>query len=87
MALTTARSRRRWRRCLALRVHHVHIWPLSTSEVALIAHLVIPVGYPGDAFLHETNAMLHDEFEIGHVTLQIEQGEGGKCAIEPANVG
>ena len=56
------------------RVHHVHIWPLSTSEAALTAHLVIPVGYPGDAFLHETNAMLHDKFEIGHVTLQIEQG-------------
>lgn len=69
------------------RVHHVHIWPLSTTEAALTAHLVIPAGYPGDVFLHETNAMLHDRFEIGHVTLQIEQGECGKCAIKPAQVG
>jgi cobalt-zinc-cadmium efflux system protein len=66
------------------RVHHVHIWPLSTTEVALTAHLVMPDGCPGDAFLHDTNAMLHDRFEIGHSTLQIERGTSGDCAVELA---
>ncbi|WP_380874451.1 cobalt transporter [Sphingomonas sp. DBB INV C78] len=63
------------------RVHHLHIWPTSTTETALTAHLVIPGGHPGDAFLAETAAMLHDRFGIGHATLQIEQGEGATCAF------
>ena len=46
------------------RVHHVHIWPLSTTDVALTAHLVMPDGCPGDAFLHETHEMLRARFDI-----------------------
>lgn len=56
------------------RVHHLHVWPTSTTEVALTAHLVMPGGCPGDAFLRDSSAMLHDRFEIGHATLQIERG-------------
>ena len=54
------------------RVHHVHIWPMSTTETVLTAHLVIPSGHPGDVFLQEAGAMLHERFGIGHVTLQVE---------------
>ena len=32
-------------------VHDLHIWAMSTTETALTVHLVIPEGYPGDAFL------------------------------------
>src|SRR5262249_61679097 len=32
-------------------VHDLHIWPLSTTENALTAHLVFPGGHPGDEFL------------------------------------
>ena len=32
-------------------VHDLHIWPLSTTENALTAHLVCPGGHPGDEFL------------------------------------
>lgn len=63
------------------RVHHVHIWPTSTTETALTAHLVVPGGHPGDAFLTTTATMLRDRFGIGHATLQIEQAEGGDCAF------
>jgi cobalt-zinc-cadmium efflux system protein len=54
------------------RVHHVHIWPMSTTETVLTAHLVVPAGHPGDAFLGTTRAMLKERFGIGHATLQVE---------------
>ncbi len=68
------------------RVHDLHIWSMSTTEVALTCHLVMPGGVPGDAFLHETAAMLHDKFEIGHSTIQIECDEGDACLLEPRDV-
>ncbi len=59
------------------RVHDLHIWPMSTTEPVLTAHLVIPGGSPGDAFLTGARGMLHDRFGIGHATLQVETG--GDC--------
>ncbi|NES82282.1 MAG: cation transporter [Moorea sp. SIO2B7] len=56
-------------------VHDFHIWAMSTTEAALTAHLVMPKGYPGDAFLSETCKDLHDNFGIEHATIQIETGD------------
>ncbi len=67
------------------RVHDLHIWSMSTTEVALTAHLVMPGGCPGDAFLHAATDMLHDRFDIGHATLQIERNEDAACRLEPAH--
>ncbi|WCT74605.1 cation diffusion facilitator family transporter [Sphingomonas naphthae] len=58
-------------------VHHIHIWPTSTTETALTAHLVMPAGAT-DAFLSDTAGMLEQDFTIGHATLQVERG--GDCA-------
>jgi cobalt-zinc-cadmium efflux system protein len=33
-------------------LHDLHIWPMSTTEIALTCHLVMPQGHPGDAFIH-----------------------------------
>jgi len=55
-------------------VHDLHVWGLSTSEVALTAHLVMPAGYPGDTILDTVRHRLHAEFRIHHATLQCEQG-------------
>jgi cobalt-zinc-cadmium efflux system protein len=57
-------------------VHHVHIWPVSTTETALTAHLLCPAGHPGDAFLCAAGEMLDHDFGIGHATLQIEMVAG-----------
>ncbi len=61
-------------------IHDLHIWSLSTTEVALTCHLVMPAGCPGDAFLHAASAMLHDRFRIEHSTFQVERGDGEDCA-------
>jgi cobalt-zinc-cadmium efflux system protein len=58
-------------------IHDLHIWGLSTREVALTAHLVMPKGGFSDAEFHDINHDLLDEFKIHHVTLQIEKGNDG----------
>ena len=60
------------------RVHDLHIWPMSTTEPVLTAHLVMPEGHPGDGFLVAARTMLRERFAIGHATLQVEMG--GECA-------
>jgi cobalt-zinc-cadmium efflux system protein len=60
-------------------VHDLHIWPMSTTEPSLTAHLRIPAGHPGDTFLAEVQELLHDRFGIGHTTVQIETGTA--CAL------
>jgi cobalt-zinc-cadmium efflux system protein len=54
-------------------VHDLHVWPLSTTETALTAHLVAPDVSSTDALLQSARAMLHDRFEIRHCTLQVER--------------
>jgi len=54
------------------RVHHLHVWAMSTTETALTAHLVMPGGHPGDRFLTEAQQELTEHFGIRHATLQIE---------------
>ena len=61
-------------------VHDLHIWAMSTTENALTAHLVMPAGHPGDAFLHRIAGELEHRFGIGHSTVQIEIEDRGTCA-------
>ena len=57
-------------------VHDLHVWPLSTTQTALTAHLVIPQGVAEpDSLLHRTCRELHDNFAIEHATLQLETGD------------
>ena len=61
-------------------IHDLHIWPMSTTEPVLTAHLLMPLGLPHDDFLAQAQAMLHDRFGIGHTTLQVETaGDCGGC--------
>ena len=53
-------------------VHHVHIWAMSTTETALTAHLVMPGGHPGDAFLREAAHEMEHHHAICHTTFQVE---------------
>ncbi len=67
-------------------VHDLHIWAMSTSENALTAHLVMPTGHPGDAFLCDIAETIETRFRIGHVTTQIETADGpSPCKLEAAH--
>jgi len=69
------------------KVHDLHIWAMSTTETALTVHLVMPTGYPGDAFLCEVCKELQDHFGIKHSTIQVETGDSEyPCALEPDHV-
>lgn len=65
-------------------VHDLHIWAMSTTEIALTAHLLIPSGHPGDGFLHEVSDGLEHRFHIHHATVQIEVGGSPTaCRLAP----
>jgi cobalt-zinc-cadmium efflux system protein len=62
-------------------VHDLHIWSISSSDLALSAHVVV-----ADASLSELGAvmtglkdMLATRFGVDHVTVELEN-EGGQCA-------
>ncbi|TNE31055.1 MAG: cation transporter [Alphaproteobacteria bacterium] len=63
-------------------VQHLHIWPMSTTETALTAHLVMPGGHPGDAFLQELAHGLDRAFGIGHTTVQITTTQMQGCCLQ-----
>jgi cobalt-zinc-cadmium efflux system protein len=67
-------------------VHDLHIWAMSTTEVALTCHLVMPGGHPGDGFLHRLAEDLADQFGIVHSTAQIEIDPAAACALAPDEV-
>lgn len=60
-------------------VHDLHIWGLSTREVALTAHLVVPEGKLTDGDYKKINHDLQHDFKVNHVTLQVESG----CDVNP----
>jgi cobalt-zinc-cadmium efflux system protein len=74
-------------------MHDLHIWSLSSSDIALSAHVEVD-----DATLSETTTLLTtvkdllaQEFGIGHATLELEteDGEcaGSTCAVPPQSLG
>lgn len=65
-------------------VHHVHIWPTSTTEVAMTAHLFMPDTPGDDVFLASTAALVRKDFGIAHGTFQIERGICADMGESPA---
>jgi cobalt-zinc-cadmium efflux system protein len=69
--------------------HHLHIWPLSTTETALTVHLVKPQTEGDDDLLGTVNLELRARFRIDHATIQFERaaeerfgGSAGGCVGE-----
>jgi cobalt-zinc-cadmium efflux system protein len=64
-----------------IEVHDLHLWAMSTTEMALTAHLVRPQHDGGDAFRADLAHELEHRFGVRHATLQIEQARGDHCPV------
>jgi cobalt-zinc-cadmium efflux system protein len=54
-------------------LHDLHIWPMSTTDTALTAHLVMDVFPDNDQFLNDVAHDLEHRFSIMHPTIQMER--------------
>ena len=61
-----------------LAVHDLHVWPLSTTETALTAHLVAPAVH-SDELLGNARELLRARFRIAHSTIQVERQAPDDC--------
>ena len=59
-------------------VHDLHIWSMSTTEVALTAHVILPWDTCSPTMLADASAELARRFKIGHATIQLEPIEHGE---------
>lgn len=63
-------------------VHDLHVWPMSTTETALTAHLVRDVDDCDCSLLKKAAGDLRDKFQIEHATLQFETTDH-ECSLAP----
>ncbi|WP_338216561.1 cation diffusion facilitator family transporter [Lacticaseibacillus salsurivasis] len=55
--------------------HDLHIWALSTTDVALTVHITRKTDANNDQFLTDLSHKLRHTFDIAHVTIQVEYGD------------
>ncbi len=55
-------------------IHHVHLWRVNEKNVHFEAHVLVEdqMVSKTEMILEQVEKLLHDKFEIGHVTLQFE---------------
>ena len=59
-------------------VHDLHVWAISTTEVALTVHLVIPPNQQQTFSHHRISHELQNRFHVTHTTIQVETSEEDK---------
>ena len=55
-------------------IHDLHIWAMSTTQVALTAHLLRKSSHIDDDLLHNAAHELKEKYGVHHSTIQIENG-------------
>lgn len=64
-------------------IHDLHVWAMSTTEIALSVHLVTTDDDLGNNYLSRIQRKLHDHFGIEHSTIQIEtQDAESSCMLD-----
>ncbi len=64
-------------------VHDLHIWTLSSGKVVLSAHIVIPNMTHWEETLAALRELIHQRFDIDHITLQPELDGHGSVVHVP----
>ena len=62
-----------------LDVHDMHIWAMSSNEVALTAHIVAAPDVEVAALLEAIHGSMLEEFGICHSTVQVEPPDAAEC--------
>ncbi len=57
-----------------IEIHDLHIWAMSTTQVALTAHILRQSEKVDDDLLHQAATELKEKYGIHHSTIQIENG-------------
>ena len=65
-----------------LQLHDLHIWPMSTTDTALTAHLVMSTMPDSDRFVNDVAQMLADGFSISHTTIQFERDDSDTACYQ-----
>ena len=60
-------------------VHDVHVWTITSGNEAFTAHVLLDPSYRGDTdrLTKRMQDLVHDDYGIGHVTLQLERSVAG----------
>ena len=61
-------------------IHDIHIWTITSGQEAFTAHVLVDPALDGSAVNSLTSRMqdlLHEKYEVGHVTIQVEQSLEG----------
>ena len=64
----------------AANVHHIHVWELSSGQIALTCHISILDDTDCNTALYECKKLLGERFNVVHSTIQVEHGN--KCPDE-----
>lgn len=62
------------------RVHDLHVWPISTTEVALTCHFRVNDRFDANSICKVSEELEH-RFKIGHSTIQLEDINGDPCKL------
>ena len=61
----------------------LHVWPLSTTEIALTVHIMVNGDSLDNHYLRKLQQHLHDHFGIEHSTIQVETSSGeNDCMLD-----
>lgn len=63
-------------------VHDLHAWSITSDFPALSCHLVVGQEQNDQDILSKAKKLLHDEFELYHVTIQIDKEGTVECSVE-----
>jgi len=64
-------------------VHDLHIWQITSGDVALSAHVLVEPGADCHGVRRSLELLLRDEHGIGHTTLQVDHHDPAVATLDP----